>query len=303
MRQALLLVMLTDLLCLVGCVARNPEPVEPSTATTAPVEFETTDETPPAKRFPDSPFLSAVVRAGLLGHEWEVVDSIDLRGTITVDETPYLVLYVNRYLWLSSYNQRGGSYWLICDAAMRPVWMNPDYGGSPGICEGNTIQVNLTDKFFELGNADGNGDFLTFTREGDHLTASIDWKSDETRIAHALNWRKWRDDSHEPDEEVTKLVPVAGHPSWRIVLTVYAGITHQGCASLVDINADGEFGVREIDGVFADQTCVPTDAGTIRPLWCPYTFAWLDWNCRSAEYRTVGVIRGENWIELGTVSR
>jgi hypothetical protein len=300
MRLSLLLPLL-----LVGCVAKNSDPVASTTATVVPVELEVevlADETPPLKRFPDSPFLPAVVRAGLLSYEWEVVDSIELCGTITVDDTVYLVLYVNRYLWLSSYNQRGGSYWLICDTALRPVWKSPNYGGTPGVCVGNKIRVNLTDKFFAIHDEEGYGDLLTFRHEGDHLVASLDWRSDETRIAQFLNWPKWRDDSNEPDEEVTQIIPVAGHPNWRIVLTSYGSLS-QGCASLMDIDADGEFGVREIDGMFSDQICIPVAAGSVRPSWSPWTFAWIDWDCRAQTYRTVGVIRGEEWIELAQERR
>lgn len=72
---------------------------------------------------------------------------------------------------------------------------------------------------------------------------------------------------------------------------------------LLDINAEGEFGVREIDGMFSGQTCVPTAAGSVRPAWSPWTFAWIDWNCRGSLYQTVGVIYGEDWVELATDHR
>jgi hypothetical protein len=291
MRQSLILALL-----LVGCVARNPEAAKPANSPPTPVAVELDTEVPdgehpPAKRFPDSPYLPAVIRAGLLEYEWEVIDAIELCGTITVENTAYFVLYVDRYLWLSSYNQRGGSYWLICDTALRPVWASPDYGGTPGVCADNKIQVELTDKFFAINDDSGYGDQLTFRRLGDHLEASIDWASDESRIAQSLNWPKWLNRSNEPDEEIKQILPVAGHADWRVVLTQYTSLYHQGCAHLIAEDGHGEFGCRLLPGIWSDQACRPTAARTAYFPLSGQTIVWVDYETRSGyRYQHVAAI-------------
>jgi len=274
---------LTVLLLTAGCVAKDNRPVPvaalPIAKPTPARSSEEPDEPrPPSPNFPAaSPFLPAVVRAGLFPmRDYVVLESIDFRGQIEVEGKRYFVLHLNMYLWLSSYNQRGASGWLICDEDMNPAWKNPDWGGTPGKCFGNHVRVHLTDKFFEIHENYEYGDLITFRREGDKLVASIGWESDKTRIAQFLNYPKWRDDSHEPDEEVTKILPVAGHPTWRIVLTRYPG-GNQGCAHLIDETGHGEFGCVSLPGIWTDQACRPVDAGSSIQEDGSGTLVWVDY--------------------------
>jgi hypothetical protein len=303
MRQSFLLILL-----LVGCVAKNPEATEPASSLPTPaaveLDIEVADgESPPAKRFPDSTFLPAVIRAGLLEYEWEVVDAIELRGTIIVEDTDYFVLYVDRYLWLSSYNQRGGSYWLICDSALNPVWVNPDWGGTPGQSFENKIQVDLTDKFFEISEDNGYGDLLSFRRDEKRLVASIDWASDESRIAQALNWPKRRGPhgNRDYDEEVRQILPVAGHPTWRIVLTQYVNLYDQGCANLIDEDGHGEFGCSILSGLWSEQACSPCAVRTAFLPLSKKTVAWIDYETRSGRrWRSTIVFDGSTCREIAS---
>lgn len=297
MRVFLLLVPLL----LAACVRQRPtaEPAQRAIKTAVDVGQE---EGPPARRFPDSPFLPAVAKAGLIQHEQVYVDSIDFCGLLSVDGSVYYVLYIDRYLQLGQHNQRGGSYWLVCDSAMNPVWMNPDWGGKPKRCYGNQVLVDLHDKTFEVNDDIGScGDLITFQRENHELKASIRWSSDEVRIACKLNAEKWREDSHEPDETVVKLLNVDGHPTWRLALTQYRIPSSQGCAKIVELDSDdvSEFGVKYITCIFAEQACRPTHARTLRLPLTERVLVWIDWETRGGwEWQTFGQLAGADWTKL-----
>lgn len=274
------------LFLLLGCVEKDSPPTtQTSAAQSLPTQHQ--EETHPHWRVPrpavnTSPFLPALARAGL----WPPsnllsINAIEYCGTITVEEQGYFVLYIDCCFQLFECNRRGCSRWLICDTSLRPVWKNRDWGGKPGVCSGNQIKINLTDKFFEIEDEPGFGDLLTFRKNGTRLSASIGWASDESRIAQFLNWPKWRDDSHEPDEEITQILPVAGHPDWRIVLTQYPALTSQGCAHLIAIDASGEFGCRALPGIWSDQACRPVNAGSIALPHTGDTLVWIDYETRS----------------------
>ena len=288
MRQSLLLVLL---FCF-GCTAKAPPSVDAASLGEAPSPCNETEDIHhwmpaiPAAVL-GSPFLPALVRAGLNpDREHYHVGAIDCCGTIRVDEAAYIVLYIHREIWLTEYNQRGGGYWLICDTNLNPVWDNPSWGGTPGECFENHVRVRLYDKFFEVRDESGWGDFLTFRRDGSRLVASIGWESDEARIAQFLNWPKWRDDSNEPDEVVKQILPVAGHPDWRIVLTQYTCLYHQGCAHFIAVDNQTEFGCRSLPGIWSDQACRPVSAGTVRLPLTSGAIVWVNYETRSGYPRT-----------------
>lgn len=298
-------VLALPLLLLAGCVHKDSaDSTLPPTSAAVAAENQVDPEpdwiaTPPEVLA--SPFLPALAKAGLWPrpHVNVVIRSIDYCGTISVEDQPYLVLYIHSHLQLTEYNERGHSSWLICDTEFNPVWQNPDWGGTPGECFENHVRVNLQDKFFEIRDEYAYGDFLTFRREEDHLVASIGWESDETMIAQFLNWPKWRDHSHEPDEAVTHVRPVDGHPNWRIVLTQYPALYHQGCAHLIAVDERNEFGCRLLCGIWSDQACRPVDAGSARVCGSRDTIVWVDYESRSGyRYRHTAVLRDGRCIRL-----
>ena len=171
-------------LLVLGCVREVEAPTGAFTPTaTAQVVTEEPSEdwlkTPPEVEY--SPFLPALARAGLWPrpYPYVVIERIDYRGTIVVENAIYFVLYIDCYLQLTDTNQRGHSSWLICDTDLNPVWDNPDWGGTPGECFGNHIRVHLSDKWFSIRNVDHGGDLLSFARDGAGLVASLNWESDQ----------------------------------------------------------------------------------------------------------------------------
>ncbi|MCA8912460.1 MAG: hypothetical protein KDB82_12205 [Planctomycetes bacterium] len=180
MRYLLLIVPLL----LWGCVRKpdSPKPaVEPKNNAAIPAWFDGerwTGEVPPKVLY--SPFLPALARAGWYPVTYPlVIRSVDYCGIITVDERQYHVLYIAAYRLLTSSNQRGHSYWMVCDTNLNPVWETPDLGGRPGKCSGNQVLVDLDadDGWFAIPGVNHGGDLLTFHRDGGRLQASLDWSS------------------------------------------------------------------------------------------------------------------------------
>lgn len=178
MRYVLLLLFLL----LAGCIHNDSPDSTPAPTATAEAAENRIDSEPDWVATPTevlaSPFLPALAKAGLWPrpYVYVVIRGIDYCGTITVEDQPYLVLYIHSHLQLTDSNERGHSSWLICDTEFNPVWQHPDHGGTPGRCHENTIKVNLSDKYFALsdGQEYGWGDLLRFHRDGTRVKASID---------------------------------------------------------------------------------------------------------------------------------
>lgn len=289
-----------------GCTAEHPDPV-PNNHSAAETAVQRHELVLPACPLPNSPFLPAVVRAGLFGVHAEVsLVAIEFIGHVQVSERSYAVLYVEREIEISTGNRRDASYWLVCDDLLRPVWKQRAWGGKPKECIGDSVLVELSDKFFEVDDDGSYGDMVAFSADGDCLRARCSWSSEAARIEHALNWEKHVIDSNEPSESVEQVLAVPAYPSWRLILTQYDSLWHQGCAKLVEVgeHVHNEFGVRKLAGGFGDQCCKPSGAGFIRMGLSRDVLVWIDYKVRGqGKYRVIALLSNGVWIELVNLPR